>query len=257
LSAAIVQGKLGFLSKLFLPTMGDALNAVVALTNWLRIYAVNLAAKSGGIMSTALKQLEREYGINPKDVPILDGEPWLTSNQLAMIARRDGSFSSIDVDFKEHVSGLNQVVWRATVIDKESRIFCRSGVATMGERLPTGAQASEHDLAASRALRSALAMAGFDVLKGGSAVSLTKPGRIEMVEDEATARYGQLRQIHTLAEKLRLIVPGGAGKPREMSQYKAFLLEHYGVESTAGMNESERASVIHALTQMEREYGEL
>lgn len=208
-------------------------------------------------MSTALKQLEREYGINPKDVPILDGEPWLTSNQLAMIARRDGSFSSIDVDFKEHVSELNQVVWRATVIDKESRIFCRSGVATIGERLPTGAQASEHELAASRALRSALAMAGFDVLKGGSAVSLKSSGRIEMAEDETTTRYGQLRQIHTLAEKLGLILPAKQGEKRDMTKYKAFLLERYGLESTAGMSESERASVIASLTEMERQYGEL
>jgi hypothetical protein len=205
-------------------------------------------------MSTALRDLERKYGINPKEVPILDGEPWLTSNQLAMIARKEGGFSLIDVDFKEHVSGLEQVIWRATVTVSDGRVYCRSGVATIGEKLPGGAKASEHDLAASRALRSALAMAGFDVLKSGSPMTL-KPGRIEMIEDAPSgpaSRLSQLRQIHILAEQLGLIKRAAGG--RDDSEYKAFLLEHYGTESTAGMTEEQRASVINALSLMKREY---
>ena|ERR1700754_1332728 len=140
-------------------------------------------------MSAALQQLERDYGLNPKEVPILDGEPWLTSSQLALIARKQGAFSSIEVDFKEYIDHLNQVIWRATLIAKDDCVYARSGVATIGEKLPTGAVTNIHDLAASRALRSALAMAGFDVLKSGSAVP-SKAGRIEIVAD---LRQSQLR----------------------------------------------------------------
>jgi hypothetical protein len=204
-------------------------------------------------MSSRLQELHKEYGIRPEDVLILDSEPWLTSNQLAMIARKSGGFVSIDVDFKEFIAALNQVIWRATLVGTDQRVYARSGVAKLGEALPTGAKTNEHDLAASRALRSALAMAGFDVLRSGSN-SKSQPRGIEIVAD---VRQSQLRQIHALAEECSLIQAGIPGEGRDVSGYRAFLQEHYNVDSVAGMTESERASVIQVLTMMKRQYDEL
>lgn len=73
---------------------------------------------------------------------------------------------------------------------------------------------------------------------------------------EEEVRQSQLSQIYELAEAVGLILPADEGKPRDATQYTAFLVEHYGTGSADGMQASERTSLITALTLMKREYDE-
>jgi hypothetical protein len=209
-------------------------------------------------------RLSSRYGIEPDRVffpdPTEPTKPWLGADELTHIARQSERFQEIATTFDTFIIGLNQVVHRARVIDKEGRSFERVGIATLGEKL-RGVEADEHQLAGSRAVVAALSTAGFNPLR------MTQPSRAEIATpnpssiayaDNPDVRWGQTRQIHALAQKLGLILPAEApGGKRDMTKYKAFLLEHYGVESSAGMDESGRASLINALQLMEREYDEL
>ncbi|MGA9768752.1 MAG: hypothetical protein WBV94_06920 [Blastocatellia bacterium] len=184
-------------------------------------------------------------------------KPWLGADELTHIARQSERFQEIATGFDTYILALNQVVHRARVIDREGRSYERIGIATLGEKL-RGVEADEHQLAGSRAVVAALSTAGFNPLRISkppmNSASRDNVSPHSIVFETATTRYSQLRQIHTLAEKLELIQ---TGDKRDTSQYKAFLLENYGVESCAGMNETERASVITALTLMERQHDEI
>jgi len=76
------------------------------------------------------------------------------------------------------------------------------------------------------------------------------------IHKKQATRLSQQRQIEALAEQLGLIRLGRPGERRDMSRYRSFLKEHYGVDTTARMNETERASVITALTLIMRPYEE-
>lgn len=193
-------------------------------------------------IKTQLNVLQQNYGIEPKDVLTLDGEPWLSSEQLAAIARQAKGFSAIEVDFKEFIPDLNQFIWTASMTDSEGRVYRRSGVATKGERLPTGEEVDENALAASRAMRSMLAMAGFDPFKGGSVVP------IRSRTEEVGTRRNQLAELHRLAEQAGLIVPSDEAEGRrDLTEYRAFLVEHFGVNTAAGFSEQELEQAINKL----------
>lgn len=195
-----------------------------------------------------IRDLSQRYGIDPTGITFLNnGEPWLTSRMRLEIARQSEEFQSVDENFDQMIPQLNQVVHSAEVIDRDGRRFRRSGVAAIGERLPNSEIADEHELAASRALGAALDAAGFNPL--GKTRSAISPDRraagITMVEDPAETRLNQLGQIHLLAEQAGLIFRTEHGK--NLTAYREFLAEHYGVTSVAGMTETDRASVIAAL----------
>jgi len=228
-------------------------------------------------MSTApismLNELQQVYGINPNDVLRLDGKPWLSSEQLATIARKAGGFVSIDVDFKEYVPDLKQVLWVASLIDNEGRTYRRTGVATIGEKLPSGQDVSPNDLAASRALRSALTMAGYDVFKGGTVVNLSpevakrlanykpqpsdirfvqEPNEVVQVPDWPGLRRNFLAELHALAQEVGLITIGEDNKPN-LSAYRDWLLEEFDVNSSASFDEAEFAQAINKLKVMKNQ----
>jgi hypothetical protein len=209
-------------------------------------------------------RLSSRYGIEAERVffpdPTDPTKPWLGADELTHIARQSERFQEIATTFDTFIVGLNQIVHKARVIDREGRSYERVGIATLGEKL-RGVNADEHQLAGSRAVVAALNTAGFNPLRLSKVEGGIKPTptgtAVIGYADDPNGQFSQQRQIHGLAEKLGLILPGRAGVKRDRSRYKTFLMENYGVESTAGMNESERASVIAALTQMEREYAEL
>ncbi|MGH9942461.1 MAG: hypothetical protein ACRD9R_08915 [Pyrinomonadaceae bacterium] len=205
-------------------------------------------------------ELQRKFDLDPEQVLFLNpnrpDEPWLSAEALMSVARQSGGFQSTIVNFDQHVAGLNQVIHVATVIDKEGRTYSRSGVATVGEKLPDGGSAGEHGLAASRALGSALRAAGFDPFKAGSVVqidlkrnsdSTPATGR-ELIAAEVM-RSKNLSTIHILAEQKGLIRNGPGGR-REMAVYRSWLLENFGADTAALLNEREFLQAINALRQM-------
>jgi len=224
-----------------------------------------------------LAELLREYPeIDPERVLFLNPnkptEPWFPSEVLIAIARNTGKFDVIEEGFDQYIQPLNQVVHYASVT-RDERVFRRSGVATIGEsisRTDNGhplynrQSPDAHQLAASRALVAVLDAAGFNPYKTRAkerpdpAADLVErvltPAAREFADDdpgvqEAALREHHLGQIHLLAAQAGLIkrIPG-AGK--DMSEYRAFLLENWGVKTVAGMSQTDRLSVINKLRIM-------
>ena len=204
-----------------------------------------------------IEQLTTRFNIDPDQIKFLNpdrpDEPWLSAEALITIARQSGNFRTIEEEFSQYIQPLHQVVHIATVIDHEGRVYRRTGVATIGESVPGRGEPDEHALAASRALAAALRAAGFHPLRPGTVVQIdavrrlaeaTPPAPVS-TDDSAQLRNIDLRQIHMLAQKKGLIRDLGGRK--DMSGYRAWLMETFGVETAAALNETERASAINAL----------
>lgn len=180
-------------------------------------------------------------------------EPWFPAEELMSIARQAGGFQSIGEQFDQYIPNLNQVVHIATVVDAQGRAYSRTGVATQGEKIPGSNEVGdEHALAASRALSAALRAAGFYPLRAGSTIDLklNLSGSSDPVAAEAEARTKDLRQIHALAEEKGLIREGVGGGNKDMSSYRAWLMELFGTNTAATLNPIQRQSVINALQQL-------
>lgn len=195
--------------------------------------------------SAALLEQLRPFGIDPATVTVIDGSPWLNADQLGMIARASGEFQSISTVYDRRDN--QEVIYLATVTDKDGRNYSRTGVATDGEKLPNGVNIKTHALAETRALRAALDMAGFNPLKGGSVVHL---GELRRQPGNETARRGdQLKTIHALAEEKGLIVRDADGKS-DRSGYRAWLEEEFEVTTSAMFTEEQFAVAIHKLRKL-------
>ena|ERR1044072_2410013 len=199
--------------------------------------------------------LRKTFEIDDDEIRFLNPEkpqePWLSSGALMSIARQTGAFQTISERYDKYIEALNQVVHVATVIDKEGRSFERTGVATVGENLSlTGAREIDaHALAGARALNAALRAAGFHPLRAGSVINLDlnlpKSGAV----DNAAQRDIDLGHIHAVAEEKGLIRKQAGGK-KDVSLYKTFLFDTFGVHTVAMLNQAERASIIEALRQL-------
>jgi hypothetical protein len=197
-------------------------------------------------------ELSRQYEIDPGDIYFLNSrdplEPWLAPDALVTIARKRGGFQVIEDEFLTFEPNLDQIIHRATVVDEAGRTFRLPGVATRGEK-PNGREIDPHKLAGGRALGATLTAAGFNPLRTGAAQpSGCDQSRI-IYDDPTLARNNDIKQIHLLAEQAGLIVPleGGGKDDRE---YRAYLLEHFDVNSSVFLDAVHRASLIQALKQM-------
>jgi hypothetical protein len=184
---------------------------------------------------------ERVYFLKP-DKP---EEPWLPAESLTTIARQSGNFQAIEDRFDQFIPQLNQVVYSATVVDKDDRHFTRGGVATIGEHK----ELDEHALASGRAVSAALTAAGFNPLRPGSIVELNLKlsGQGQQAVDEAQLRTQDLKTIHLLAVKRGLIkmLPGNV---RDAVAYRRMLKAKFDVTSTVNLDATRRASLINFLT---------
>jgi hypothetical protein len=194
-----------------------------------------------------VSSLWKQYGIDPNRVFFPDSnnpsKPWLGADELLAIARKSDRFMEVVEGFDAYIPGLNQVVHRARLVDRDGHAFERCGVATINEPTPDGSPTDGHGLAGSRALVATLTAAGFNPLRG-----LTKPdapAHSINLDNDVEQRKSQLRQIHALAEEGGLILYSDAG--RDDARYRQFLRDHFGVDSVTAMNATERASVINKL----------
>ncbi len=179
-------------------------------------------------------------------------EPWLNSKALIAIARQSGEFQQIAESFSEFIPGLDQIVHTATIVDPKGRGYTRSGVAKLGERLPNEEVADEHDLAAARALRSALDDAGFDVTKVAPVLDLKLPPGEHAEAHERATRLNDLKRIHMIAAEKGLILPFEDDPAKnDASPYREWLAKHFQVNTTAAMGPADRARVINALMEYE------
>lgn len=223
---------------------------------------------------TIISQLVDNFGVDPQRILFLDpnkpDEPWLPSEVLTQIARDADLFKAIDEEYANYIEPLGQIVHRATVVDKQDRIYTRSGVASLVEEAKLDDRIIDaHALAASRALNAALNSAGFNPLRTGAVVSLDKHRQpvtsneseqpinqaqaLRSIQakrpDEAATRNTQLKQIHMLAERAGLILVEPDGR-RDMKLYRDWLFEQFEVDTAATLDESQRASAINALQMM-------
>lgn len=177
-------------------------------------------------------------------------DPWLNSKTLLAIARQSGEFKQVATTFAEYVEPLKQIVWSSTVVDQQGLGYTRSGVATIGEKLPNEEIPDEHDLAGSRALRAALDDAGFDPTKAAPVLSLKLPPAEHAAAHENETRLSDLRRIHKIATDKGLIVPIEDDAARNNdSGYRGWLVRNFEVNTTAAMGPADRARVINALTE--------
>ena len=200
---------------------------------------------------TIRMQLAEQFNIDPERILFLNeknpDEPWLNAEALTTIARQSGQFQAIDEEFNQYIERLNQIVHSATVVDREGRSYTRSGVATIGE----SSEIDDHGLAAGRAMSAALTAAGFNPLRPGAVntLDLNLPTDQPVISDEAQSRNQDLKRIHKLAEVKGLIIPTpGGGWDR--TKYRQMLMEKYEVNTAAGFDQLQRASLIQVLEQM-------
>lgn len=197
--------------------------------------------------SLVISTLASQYGIDPARVFFPDSQnpskPWLGADELLAIARKSDRFMEVIEGYDNYIPGLNQVVHRARVVDRDGHAFERCGIATVNEPAPDGSPADGHSLAGSRALVATLTAAGFNPLRGITRTDA--PAQAITFDNDAEQRKSQLRQIHALAEEGGLIHYGDEG--RDDSRYRQFLRDHFSVDSVKAMNATERASVINKL----------
>ncbi|MET0466895.1 MAG: hypothetical protein ABW007_27285 [Chitinophagaceae bacterium] len=208
------------------------------------------------------QELASRFDIDPDRILFLNPdkpeEPWLSAEALVTIARRSGEFQAIDEGFDQYISQLNQLVHRASVTDKEGRVYTRSGVSTIGERQDIDA----HALAAGRAVGAALTAAGFNPLRPGAVVSISAHQQQSgaATSDEANSRNIDLKRIHALAEEKGLL-RRGPGNTIERSGYRTFLLTHFNTTTAVSLDQTQRASLINLIEQLpadgEEEFAEV
>ena len=218
----------------------------------------------------------RQLGIDPNRILFFEnGQPWLREDELHQLARRSGLFQETDCEFRQYVSELNQIIYRAVVTDIHGVRFSRSGVATIGETV-NGVKCDPHDLSASRAMRNALDAAGFDPFKTGSVIPIELESdnvdckREKAVEalkklihfdsDSVDSRHSDLARIHILAVEAGLIVKKAEGVRADSTRYYDWLEETVTrmtgakmiVRSAASLDQDQemRAKVIAALEQL-------
>lgn len=202
-------------------------------------------------------RLADNFNIDPEKILFLNNdkpfEPWLNYKALVAIARQSGEFKQIAEAYVEFIPApLNQVVHTATVVNLKEQGFTRSGVAKLGEKLPNEEEADEHDLAAARALRAALDDAGFDPTKAAPVLDLRLPPAEHAAALEVETRKNDLARIHILAAEKGLTVPiEGQEDRNDVSNYRQFLQDNFGISSAAGMGPADRARLINALTEYE------
>lgn len=201
---------------------------------------------------TIADRLANEFDIDGERILFLNPdkpeEPWLPAEALVTIARQSGNFQAIDESFDQFIAPLQQVVHRATVIDRDSRTYTRSGVSTINERTDI----DDHALAAGRAVSAALTAAGFNPLRPGAVVSIkshTQQQTTLSQADEAHSRNVDLKRIHALATEKGLILPL-AGGAWDRAGYRRLLSEKYGINTAAGFDATQRASLINHLQQL-------
>lgn len=202
--------------------------------------------------------LSRQFGFPKEDVYFLNSkkpdEPWLPSSALMAIARRSPDVQLVSERFYQHIEPLNQVVYVATVTLKDDRVFERSGVAALDEKLPESEdEADPHRLAAARAIRNALASAGIDPMRDQARTPVATFADTDTRLDDAEMRASDLARIHLLAMQKGLIKFVAGGK--DPSKYKEWLCSqtqqlHREVNSAGELNQQERACIISALEQL-------
>lgn len=206
--------------------------------------------------NAVIAALAENFEIDPTKILFLNREqplePWLPADVLMGIARQSGLFKAINEEFATYIEPLKQVVHVATVIDPEDRIFTRTGAATLGERLGDSVEPAEpHSLASARALKAVLDAAGFNPAKAAPVLKLRLPPEEHAIADQATSRTNDLATIHTIARDKGLIRdPKDGTNNLDMTAYRAFLAESFGVNTAAALSPEERSALINRLREL-------
>lgn len=207
--------------------------------------------------------VSHQYGV-PKDKVYFPYErepdrPWLGAEALMVIARNSPEVSGVMERFDKYEPTLQQIFHLATVTTTDGHTFERTGVASIGEKLKgvPDEEVDEHELAAARAIRKALADAGVDPFSNVRSEEPAEAVPASAGVQEAALRTRDLAEIHMLAEEKGLVSVVGGKK--DDSKYRRWLNRHCSglgigdVTSAVNLGPKERASVIQALRQLGNE----
>lgn len=118
--------------------------------------------------SALVSEIVEAYGIEPEDVLFYDDEPkpFLMYEALAVLCNYLANISGIDVEPVPSVSD-DSVAVRCTLTLSDGRVRSAVGVANCDEKIDNKKASNQqlYNLAASRALRSALRSSGIDIIK--------------------------------------------------------------------------------------------
>lgn len=207
---------------------------------------------SNNTIKTAKQQaiassLNQKFGINEDRILFLNprdpDDPWIPSDELESIARQTEGCQQISVMHDKFIPETNQIIYTATVVNKNGASFTHPGVATIWEK-PNGVDIEPDVLAAGRALGAALRAAGFHPYRSGSVVDIEQVReqiKTKAAEADEDLRLQDLKQIHALAAEKGLIERGN------YTAYRMWLYEHFEVKTAVGLNATDRARVINAL----------
>lgn len=211
-----------------------------------------------------LAQLQKNFGLSPEDIDRClyfseaQERPYIPPDLLIGIARSTGQFQAIDPEFSTYVRGLEQIIYKATVVDQDGRSITRVGVATIGER-PGGIEMDTHKLAEGRALNSVLADAGFNPFRSNSLAGIILAGLAKAAVDEKLAaehrqittdaerRTKDLGRIKMLAREKGLVIKLSSSGVESDEPYREWLSTNFKTRTAVNLTPEERQQVINKL----------
>lgn len=222
-----------------------------------------------------LAAFQKNFGLSDSDIGRClffsqDQEiPYVPPELLIRVARMTQQFSSIEPEFSSHVAALNQLIYKATVVDRDGRSITRIGVATIGEK-PNGYEIDTHKLAEGRAIGGALTDTGFNPFKANFVVGLLmrdaakdlgdrlrqsfaeNEARVEAEMhriDDVERRRKDLGHIKILAREKGLIFNDPLTGSEDQRPYRDWLSTNFQAHTAATFDIEQRAQVINKLKQ--------
>lgn len=203
-----------------------------------------------------MNELNQNFGINPERILFLNprdpNDPWIPADELESIARQTDRIEQISVMHDKYIPETGQVIYTATVVNKNGVTFTHPGVAKVGET-PNGYDIEADVLAGGRALSAALKAAGIHPYRSGSVVDIGLVRQQVEAKNDARAvqeesRANGLRQLHAVAEKKKLKV--GTND----IAYRMWLQAEFGVKTAVGFDSEKLALAIDRLNRYENPF---
>lgn len=187
------------------------------------------------------REFVETYGIDLEQVIFFDETPtpFFLFEALAQIVAALGSFREVAVTHPEIDERNGNATCEAALTLEDGRVVRSFGSAFVGDTL-LGKEVSDFqmafDLSRARALRSALRLAGFDVVKKHEQHKRGLKAETPTLAPEEEQRNRELAEIHIVAEEAGLIVGGD-----KSAYYRQLGVFFPGVQSASHLNARERS----------------
>ena len=199
-----------------------------------------------------VREFVADYDIDPEQIIFFDETeaPFFLFEALAQIINALGNFREVAVTHPEIDEKNGNATCEAALTLEDGRVVKSFGSSFVGDTLP-GKEVSDFqtafDLARARALRSALRLAGFDVVKRHEQRKRGEKAESPTVSPEEEQRNSELAEIHILAEEAGLITRAPGVLDDKSAYYRQLGVFFPLVASAADLNTKERSQFIALL----------